>query len=374
MRMSIVRSNSVALSIVAVAAVIVGIYWFRDILTPFALAVFLWLVIDGFANGIRAWMPKAPQWAALTIALLVVLLGIGFSIVFIAENASSFASNAGRYQVRINEVLAQGFALTGQQGAAPTVGELFTHLNPTQFLTEIANTAQSIVGDALFVLIYIACLFAAQASFPAKLDAIFESSESRQTAEKMGNAIRKSIEEYLWIQTVTGAMIAFGAWVVFVAVGLDNALFWALITFLLSYIPAIGGALSTALPTLFALVQFPSVVPALIILGATQGIAFIVGNVIQPRMTGDSLNLSILVVFLSLALWSTLWGITGAFLSTPIAVMAMIVLCQFPSTRWIAVMLSANGRPDGGPPPASPPPMPIQDDAVPVSETTRTEG
>jgi AI-2 transport protein TqsA len=104
------------------------------------------------------------------------------------------------------------------------------------------------------------------------------------------------------------------------------------------------------LPALFALVQFTTPVNALIILGVSQGIQFLVGNVIQPRMTGDSLNISVLVVFMSLAFWGKLWGGPGMFLAVPLTVMLMIVLAQFPSTRWIAVMMSNNGNPDSSVP------------------------
>ena len=63
-------------------------------------------------------------------------------------------------------------------------------------------------------------------------------------------------------------------------------------------------------------------------------------------MTGDSLNISVLVVFISLAFWGKLWGGPGMFLAVPLTVMLMIILAQFPSTRWIAVMMSNNGNPD----------------------------
>jgi AI-2 transport protein TqsA len=128
---------------------------------------------------------------------------------------------------------------------------------------------------------------------------------------------------------------------------LENALFWALVIFLLSYVPVIGAIAGSILPTVFALVQFSTPVPAVVILATTQIIGFVVGNIIQPRMTGDTLNLSILMVFLSLAFWGKLWGGPGTFLAVPLTVMAMIILSQFESTRWIAVMMSNNGNPDG---------------------------
>ena len=82
------------------------------------------------------------------------------------------------------------------------------------------------------------------------------------------------------------------------------------------------------------------------ILAITQGIQFVVGNIIQPRMTGDSLNLSVLMVFLSLAFWGKIWGGSGMFLAVPLTVMIMIIFAQFKQTRALAILMSANGRPD----------------------------
>ena len=78
---------------------------------------------------------------------------------------------------------------------------------------------------------------------------------------------------------------------------------------------------------------------------ALQGILFIVGNFIQPRMQGDNQNIDPVAVLLFLALWSALWGVAGAFLSTPIAVMVMAITAEFRGTRWIAVLLSGDGEP-----------------------------
>jgi predicted PurR-regulated permease PerM len=100
------------------------------------------------------------------------------------------------------------------------------------------------------------------------------------------------------------------------------------------------------LPPLFALVQFDTFVPAIILLAALNAINFVVANIVLPRMQGESLNLDPVVVLFSLALWTMIWGLPGAFLSTPLTVTAMVVLAQFPSSRWIAVLLSGNGDPD----------------------------
>ena len=97
---------------------------------------------------------------------------------------------------------------------------------------------------------------------------------------------------------------------------------------------------------MFALVQFETLTPIVILTAGLLGAQFVIGNTIQPKMMGDSMNLSALVVVLSLTLWGALWGGVGAFLSAPLTVIIMIILAQFPTTHWIAVLLSADGQPD----------------------------
>jgi AI-2 transport protein TqsA len=336
--------------VIAAAVIIAGLWWFADLLTPLALAIFLWLTIDAFALSLQKRLPFIPKVAAIPVAVLIVFMSLAFIVGFVIEYATGFSRSLGTYQVRLNEVIAQGHALLHLSGIPPTVGQLFAKVNPSLLLRGVADTLQSFGGQALFVIIYVASLFAAQASMPKKMTAIFGKGTQLSRAAMIGKAISNSMEQYLWVQTITGFMIAVACWLLFTVLGLENALFWAMVTFVLSYIPVIGGVAASALPALFALVQFTTPVNALIILGVSQGIQFLVGNVIQPRMTGDSLNISVLVVFMSLAFWGKLWGGPGMFLAVPLTVMLMIVLAQFPSTRWIAVMMSNNGNPDSSVP------------------------
>ena len=135
------------------------------------------------------------------------------------------------------------------------------------------------------------------------------------------------------------------AWAMMRAVGLQNAEFWTFVIFIVGFIPVLGGAIAGCAPPLFALVQFESYWPALILLVGLQALLFIVGNMIQPRMQGDNQNIDPVVVLLALALWGKMWGVPGMFLSTPLAVMAMAILAEFKGSRWIAVLLSGDGEP-----------------------------
>jgi predicted PurR-regulated permease PerM len=158
--------------------------------------------------------------------------------------------------------------------------------------------------------------------------------------------MRDAVEQYLWVQTVTGLMVAGLSWIAMAAVGLHNSVFWAFLIFLAVYIPVIGGTFAGVAPPLFALMEFDSYWPAIILLVALQAIGIIIGNVVYPRMQGRSLNIDPIVVLLALAFWGAIWGIAGMFLSTPLTVMAMVILAQFEGTRWVSVLLSADGEPE----------------------------
>jgi hypothetical protein len=106
-------------------------------------------------------------------------------------------------------------------------------------------------------------------------------------------------------------------------------------------------AIGVAAPVIFALETFPDYQPAVILLAAMESAKFLVGSVLTPRLQGKSLNLDPVAMFFSLGFWGAIWGVAGIFLSTPLTLTAMLIMAQFPGTRWIAVLLSADGDPDG---------------------------
>jgi len=329
-------------------ALIALLYLTRDLLAPFALAIFIWLIIDAFARWMDDLSPKFPYWLALTIAVLTVVgLMIGFIFV-IVDTVGYVVKDAPRYESRLTEIFSWIADKTGQENMSfQTLDENFKITEKIQSgLGTFAATVQNVLSEFFLIALYVVFLFAAQSSFPKKMDDLFPNADRRQQASKVGTRIRHSIEKYLSVQTIISLMQTVVSYIGMTALGLDNALFWALVIFVLNYIPIVGGLAAVALPVLFAMVQFDSVGKIAGLAAILFGAQFVIGNTIQPKMMGDSMNLSALVVILALSVWSALWGGVGAFLSAPLTVIIMIVLAQFPTTRWIAVLLSADGNPD----------------------------
>lgn len=338
--------NTARNAIVVIAVVICGaaMKWLTDILAPLALAIFLAVMIDGFARVLRERVRWVSEGAALPVAVIAAILLFGVSAFVVVDNAAGFAAQVTAYTPRLNDLIGRVYALMHQHAPA-SVEELVKNANPGQYLVTVANGVRAFLGPAFFVLIYLAFIIASRSGFRRKLVAMFPHHLERDDAMATFQAIRVGVEQYLWVQTVTGLMIAVASWLVMMLVGLDNALFWAFLIFLTSYIPIIGGMVGTVLPAAFALLQFTAWWPAAVIFGGLQAVQFVVGTFILPKMQGDSLNMDPVVVLLSLAFWGAIWGMPGMFLSTPLTVMVMVILAQFPGSRWVAILLSANGNP-----------------------------
>lgn len=347
-----------AIWIIAAGVVIALLYFGRHILATFALAVFLFLIIEGFATAINNTSSLMRPGPARLLAVLLVVAGfIGF-IALLANGLAEFSRDAGEYEEKINGLIAEAYRFAGLTDA-PTLTHFLFNDGGQRFFGVIASGVRGLSSDIVLILIYVAFLFSAQSMWPGKLDNIFPDPDRREQARQVGNDARLGIEKYLWTQTVISVLITVLTYISLLAMGVHNALFLSALIFVLNYIPTVGSIVAAVIPPLFALVQpeVPQWVPgaapensyvyAIIVFAIVSFWQFSIGNFVQPRMMGESLNLSALVVLLALAAWGVLWGIPGMFLSAPLTVLMMILFAQSDSTRWIAILLSADGNPQG---------------------------
>jgi len=343
--------------IIAAGVIIAFLSLARDILAPLALAVFLFLIIEGFARMVDQRLPVIGRAGCRFIAILLVIGGFVGFIALMAQGISQFSgAQSADYEHRINQLISDAYARFGVS-EAPTLTSLMFNETGQRFFGLIANAITDLSSDLVLILIYVAFLFLAQSNWPVKLDRIFSDEEQRQQVSLVGATARQGIERYLWTQTVISAINTLLTYISLRVLGVENAMFLSALIFVLNYIPTVGSIVAAMVPPLFALVQ--PVVPAWmpgegagqpylyagLVLAVVSFWQFMIGNFLQPRMMGDSLNLSALVVLVSLAIWGAIWGIPGMFLSAPLTVLMMVLFSQSPATRWIAILLSADGDP-----------------------------
>jgi AI-2 transport protein TqsA len=304
------------------------------------------VMVDGFARVIRRRVPFLPPSAAIAAAIVISVVLFGAAAVIVANNAGNFIGRLGGYEPKLNDLIAHAASRLGVR-APQTIDQIVGQLDPTPYLGTVAQTLQGFASSAVLVLVYLGFILASRHAFERKTVRLFHEREDRQEALQVFLRVRNSVERYLWIQTVTGAIIAVLGGGLMMLAGLDDAFFWAFLIFILNYVPIVGAVVAIALPSLFALVQFDGYSAAALVLGGLFVITFVVGNILLPRMQGDSLNMDPLVVLMSLGFWGAIWGLPGMFLSTPLTVLTMVILAQFEGSRWIAILLSADGDPLG---------------------------
>ncbi|MBS0411686.1 MAG: AI-2E family transporter [Proteobacteria bacterium] len=336
------RNAAVIIAVIAVGA---ALRWMGGIITPLLLALFLMIMVDGLARMARRRAPAISSAAATTLALVLAAGAFVAAAWMIAAYAGDFVDKLTGYGPKL-DVLLQTLAARVGAPAPPSIDVLFSRFDPGNYIGAAAEMLQNFASNAILVLIYLGFLIASRTAFDRKVVRLFRTRGERHDAVRVMDHVRESVERYLWIQTVTGLMIAVASWAVMAATRLDNAFFWAFLIFAVNYVPIVGAAAGIVLPAIFALVQFDGYAQALILLAGLWAITFVVGNVILPRMQGDSLNMDPVIVLLSLAFWGAIWGLPGMFMSTPLTVLAMVILAQFEGTRWIAILLSADGDPD----------------------------
>jgi predicted PurR-regulated permease PerM len=261
----------------------------------------------------------------------------------ISGNIAAVREAAPTYQANIEKLVAQAVAIGGLK-EMPTIGHVVDQVDVRALIGGVVSATASVAGNAGLILIYVIFLLAEQRTFGRKIEALFPDSGRQKEVQDVLLDIRDRTQKYISVKTSLSLLTAVVSYVVLAIVGVDLAIFWAFLIFFLAYIPTIGSLLGVVFPALLAIIQFGSLGPFLVVavgLGAAQ---FLIGNVLEPRMMGKSLNLSSLVVIISLAVWGSIWGVTGMFLCVPITVILMIVLAEFRQTRPIAILLSADGR------------------------------
>lgn len=339
------RNVTTARAVTVIAVILSGaaLYVLRDIFTPLVMALFLLLMIDGLARGVRRYV-AVPEGLAYFLAIFLTLAGFTATVWVISDGAAGIAAEMTELPKQIDRILLQ----ISQEFGIPkplTVSNILQDFPLTEYAGRSLNVVRETASTIVFVLIYLGFLIASRAGFSRKLENLFTTTRARSNAEEIFERVRNGVESYLWVQTVTGLIIAVIAWGMMEAIGLKNSLFWAFVIFIVCYIPIIGGAIAGMAPPLFAVIQFDSYIPAVILLVGLQILLFVMGNLVQPRMQSDRENIDPIAVLLALAFWGALWGAIGMFLSTPLAVLVMAILAEFKSTRWISVLLSADGNP-----------------------------
>jgi len=339
------RPISVAQILTGTGAALAMLYFFRPVLVPFVVAFVLAVLVSALVRWIRARSPRAPGWAVSLLAGLVVIGAASGGIFVMGQGLAQMVAQWPALVERIDQ-LVQGAGRSLHLQEPLHLSSLIGRVSIPQIAGYLLGSIQGLASGVLLMIVYFGFMLAGRERINRKIDHLGGPPGSSRAIRTVVERIASDVETYIWVQTITGLMLTAASAAVMLAVGLDNVLFWSVMFFLLTFIPNIGVTVGSIAPALFALLQFPTVWQAVVIFAVIQLVATVIGNFVYPRLQAQTQNIDPVATILSLAFWTLLWGLAGAFLAVPMTLMSMMVFAQFDRTRWVAALLSNDGRLD----------------------------
>jgi predicted PurR-regulated permease PerM len=327
-------------TLAASVVVIAGLRAAQALVVPFMLALFLAIIA---APGV-AWLQKRRVPPAIAVLVVVIVMLAVLSVVgaMIGGSVNNFVAAVPQYQARIDALVESVPEFFARFDIEVDDRELRDILNPGSVMSLVGTGLKglaAILSNTLMISLIVVFMLLEGVWVPIKLGVAF--GDTSEVVDQVAHAATQ-IQRYLAVKTMislaTGILVA--VWTAII--GLDFALVWGLLAFLLNFIPTIGSLVASIPAVLLALVQIGPGAASAVALGyLVVNISF--GNIIEPNVMGRTLGLSTLVVFLSLVFWGWVLGTVGMLLSVPLTMIIKIILESSENTRPIAIMLD-NGR------------------------------
>lgn len=316
-----------------------------DFFMPLATAIVIWylvLLMTRFYERLPFIGQGMPKAVSLFLAVFSFLIAIILMLQLVSDKINAVVAIAPTYQANLERLISSILNFLNIE-KPPNFAQVFGNQKFSDLITGLARSLANIAGNTSLILLYVVFLIIEQNTFRIKIISMSNTEEGQALIAALLERIDSDMQMYIRIKGITSLLTASLSYTVMSIVGVDFAVFWAVLIFFFNFIPSIGSIIATAFPSLLALVQFETIYPFLIVIITISTLQFIIGNILEPRLTGTSLNLSTIVILLSMILFGSIWGILGMVLCVPILLIAMPILSYFPQTRPLAVLLSETG-------------------------------
>lgn len=335
-----------SLWLIAVAISLGFLIYFKGLLIPFIYAIFVAFLVNELVillGKIQLGGRSLPRWLR-SILVLVLVVSSGIIIVeIISANVNQISKKIPEYEVAYDNLLIQLGDLTGAEDISKAVRDQVNSDEINKVLSGAFNSFSSILGNLFMILLYSIFMLSERKTIPQKLKAIVSNSEQLNDVQSVLERIGDAVQQYISVKTFVSFLTGLISYIILLLFGVDFPVLWAFLIFLLNYIPYLGAFIATILPALLAVFQFESLLIGLFVFLAIQGVQTLMGSFVEPKISGQTLNLSPTIVLFSLAFWGALWGIVGLAIAIPLTSVLVITLAEFPSTRNAAILLSEDG-------------------------------
>ncbi len=344
------RIQTVCLLILTALGISAALYAFSSVLIPFVLALFLTICLIP-AIDVQMKLLHIPRRTAILTTVLVGCAVLGLAALVVSRGANQIVDSRDDYEEQFEALLKQARGLIPSDwytrdrndpndpnepmGPASDSNEPLIRIPTDTVRRVLADTASSIMGvisNGLLVLIFMIFMVAGKGTYKAPEGSLWWEVEVR-------------IKRYVLTMIVTSGITGVLVGLVLSVLNVRFGWMFGFLAFMLNFIPSIGSIIATILPLPVAMIDPQlGIASKIMVLAIPGGIQFVIGNVLQPKMMGESLDLHPVVVLMSLIFFGTIWGIIGMFLAAPITAVVMIFLQRFGYTRALADL--AAGKTD----------------------------
>ena len=335
-----------ALWLLIIGMVITFLLYFRGLLIPVVYALVVSYLINEvvFLTGKITIKGKPAPWILRGIIAFSMVIGIIFVVIqIIIANVNQILIKAPEYRQILSDLIIYVGQLAHAEDLSRDIRTQISQINFEALISDVFNSFSVLSANLFLIIIYSIFIMVEKNVATYKLNAIFKDPKNRKEIEMIITRVNDSVRQYLSVKTVASLITALLTYGILLLFGVDFPVLWAFLIFLLNYIPYIGSMIATLLPSFLAVFQFNSVLMGLWVFLSIQAVQTLIGSILEPKYAGKTLNLSPLVVILSLSFWGAIWGMVGMAIAVPVTSIMVIILAEFPNTREAAIILSEKG-------------------------------
>lgn len=330
------------LAVCTIILVAAALYFARSIFAPLAFAIFMVAIVWPLQRALERKLPQAVALLLTLILTVAAVIAISSMVTWaLSVERQWLMGHAARFQSIYLE-----WVRWLEEHEIFVVGPLSERFDVTWFVRlfqTLIGHINTLVGFAILVFIFLMLALLETGDFRERLALASKQAKGPDFAE-VGEAIAAKIRKYMVVRTQMSALTGVAVWGWALFSGLELAPAWGIIAFVVNYIPFIGSFIATLLPSIFAVAQFGTLHDSLFVFLGMFAIQFGIGNYLEPLVAGAALSISPLAVVFAVFFFGFLWGMPGAFLGVPILIAILMLCAHYPSTKWIATLLS--GKPE----------------------------
>jgi len=338
------QTATIFLGIIVAVILVMVLGELRAIFIPLFFAILLSFLFGPWVR--RLVERKVPLWIVLTLLMVVIFLIIQLVGTLIYTSAASFVGEFPKYQERLTAMFqdtlkALNLRQQDVQGYLDRFdwGKAISQFSVATVMSKTLGTFMSFILNIILVLMFMLFILAGWTRLHRRIERAFEPERARRIA-KVIDSVERRVQTYLLTKTILSlgtAVVGMGVLLLF---GVDFVIICGLLLFLLSYIPNIGSVIASLFPILLCFLEFGLTWKILFLTASIIALQMFFGNVLEPMMMGKGLDLSPVVVMLSLIFWGWVWGIMGMILAVPLTATVKIIFEEIESLRPIAILMS----------------------------------